>query len=292
MIIIADSGTSKTDWALMDDSLMDHPLMDDHSLKAQSLKCKGLNPFFVSKTDIAESISSTFYHLPSHNDIKQIFFYGAGCHDDEQKKTIHAILSQIFPSAAIHVFSDLMGTARACLKSQEGIFANLGTAANSGMYNGSFITRYIRPLGYILGDEGSGVYFGKELMKKYLHAELPKTLERQLEETYKTDRNQIITDLYASDQPNHFLLTFARFVVDNQNNETIAGMIEKGLDAFFKYYIVSYPDAHRYPLAFTGSMAYFLKGFLYKVSEKYQLTIHHIYQSTINELIVYHGSVK
>ncbi len=282
MKIIADSGSSKTDWALLKNNFPE----------VRNFKCPGLNPFFVPKSDILKSVSTTFNHLTTKNEIKQVFFYGAGCHDDEQKTIIHGILSQTFPSASIHVFSDLLGTARACLKNQEGIFANLGSGANSGIYNGSCITRYIRPLGYILGDEGSGAYFGKELIKKYLHAELPVPLEKMLEETYKIDPIQIITDIYASNQPNHVLLPFARFVIDNQNDKTITGMIEEGLEAFFKYYILPYPDFHIYPLAFTGSMAYFLKGFLYKVSEKYQLTIHNIYQSTINELVVYHGSVK
>ena len=172
MILIADSGSTKTDWVLISDT------------ESVSFQTIGFSPYFVEHSDVSSILLSALPETINTDTITQIFFYGAGCGTESSQKIIETALSQIFTLANIQINTDLVGAAIALLGNKSGIIAILGTGMNIGFWNGTNIEYTSPSLGYILGDEGSGAYIGKQLLSGYFYEEMPQEIIKEFKFKY------------------------------------------------------------------------------------------------------------
>ncbi len=272
MILIADSGSTKTDWRLI----------INNSVKEFSTI--GLNPFFVSYNEIIEAISKSDLNT-LRNEIKTIYFFGAGCSIQQNCELITNSLLAVFVNANVNVDSDMSGACKALFGDDTGIAAILGTGSNSAFYkNGNIV--YSQPsLGYILGDEGSGSYLGKKLIAKYLNNELPIELANEFNKQFSLGNKDILNSVYKEAFPNRYLASFSVFLYQYIKHEYIAKMVKNGLEDFFIRNLIKYPEIKKYPVRFTGSIAFYFSEIIYKLADKYSITIDKIEKQPINALV-------
>ncbi len=276
MKIIADSGSTKTEWNL---------LLPDGTI--QALYSTGLNPFFISSGKVTEIVQQTFSKINTEL-LKEVYFYGAGCSSLERCTIISSGLEHAFPKAEIKVEHDMLAAARALFGNKEGIAIILGTGSNSCVYDGKDITGNIPALGYILGDEGSGAFFGLQLIKDFLNNEMPETLVKKFKEQFLLDKEDILNAVYKQPFPNRYLAQFFPFCTKNQETGYIRQLIFNGFNLFFRRHILPYPDYQEYPLGCVGSVGFYLQDILQAVAKKYHLSILTIEKSPIKGLIEYH----
>ncbi len=276
MILIVDSGSYKTDWVLLSSS---------DKIQFQTI---GLHPYFIDSKDVHNKLSQIGHIKKFKNYVENVFFYGAGCNSEENKNIIYQILKEIFREAKIHVDSDLLGAAKALFNKQSGIACILGTGSNCCFYDGENITRKTPSLGYILGDEGSGAYMGKLLLKKYLYNQLPDNLNNQLRENYQLTREKILQAVYNDPLPNKYIAQFSRFISDYKNEKSMSDIIYYSIEEFFINHILKLSENKQNKVRFTGSVAWFFKDFIFSMAERYSLSIDHITQAPIEGLINFH----
>jgi len=275
MLLIAESGSTKTDWKLITPQ------------EQLSFKTIGFNPYHIGEDEIVSYLNQSEL-LDYVNNISEIYFYGSGCSTDENKNIIHRALEKIFNRAEIEVEHDLMAAARAACGRTKGMVAILGTGSNTCIFNGENITHNISALGYILGDEGSGVCMGKELIKSYLNNELPVELNKQFEESYPYRLDSILNKVYKEPLPNEFLAQFTYFIKKHEDNEYIAKLIEECFHEFFKKHVCKYPDYKIYELNLIGSIANVFREQLLNVAQIYGVKIGKVIQKPIDELVRFH----
>ncbi|GAB3179963.1 N-acetylglucosamine kinase [Telluribacter humicola] len=276
MILIADSGSTKTDWVA-------------YSTGAQPLRFQsvGFNPFYQSKEVVAEALRQEV--VPQVPAIESVYFYGAGCADETSSLPISQALQQSFPMAHIEVQSDLLAAARALCGHESGIACILGTGANNCLYNGERIVNNIGSLGFWMGDEGSGGYLGKTLVVRYLHKELPEEIQERFTAAYPgTDRFLVLDNAYKKPFPNRYFATFTRFLSEHITHPYIQQLIVEAFDLFLSKYVVKHPDAAAYPVHFTGSVAYYFRDQLAEAVTAKGLRMGTIQKSPMEGLLRYH----
>ncbi len=275
MKIIADSGATKTDWLIYATNY------------TTITRTSGINPFHQSSDDIEKIIKEQFqFEIPCNTNIDEIYFYGAGCTKDK-KYIVKAALIKIFPKSIIHIESDLLGAARALLGNKEGIACILGTGSNSCLYNGHDIIANVSPLGYILGDEGSGAVLGKRLVADCLKHQLPDYICNKFFQEFKLTPEIIINKIYSEPQANRFLSSLAPFLGENKKLPEIHNFLLDNFSEFFKRNIESY-NRNDLPVSFVGSVAFYCTEELMEVANKYHYSIGKIIQNPIKELIEFH----
>lgn len=277
MILIADSGSTKTNWCLAD---------------KQQLICEvssaGINPYFQSEEEISKEISELIPRLKIEtNKIEAIWFYGAGCAFDKIEVVRNAIRKH-FKTQHIEVGSDLLGAARGLCGKEAGIACILGTGSNSCFYNGSEIAQNISPLGFILGDEGSGAVLGKLLVGDLLKNMLPTTLKDKFLGQFNLTPAQIIDKVYRKPFPNRFLASLAPFLAQNIHEPGIYDLVMNCFVSFFERNVKKY-DYQHYQTNFVGSIAYHYKEILTKAAVATGVQIGNIMQSPMKGLIAYHS---
>ena len=277
MILVADSGSTKTDWRLI------------HN-KKEVLACTtmGFNPYFVDEAVVLEELSTSEL-ATKKAEVEQVFFYGAGCSSPEKQAFLVAIFAQFFTNANIMVAHDLLAAARATCKNESGLVAILGTGANTCLYNGTDITHNIPALGYILGDEGGGVHLGKLFIKKLLHEQLSDKVSADFKHTFlELNLNTILDNVYKQALPNRFLASFAQFILKHEKEAEINAIIQQSFHEFFKQYIVLYPNYQQYPLHIVGSIGFHFQQHIALTAKDYGVSIGKIIQQPINELVDFH----
>ena len=274
MKIIIDSGSTKAEIGIIEKN------------NISNFSIIGINPFFIHEESINE-FATQIKNKINPLDFNEVYFYGTGCFDNTEKDKINAILSPLFKNASIEINTDLLGAARSIFNKHAGIIAILGTGANTGTYNGNAIKENIRPLGYVLGDEGSGAWFGKQLIMDYFHDKMPETLKPNFSQNYLSDKDEVLRKLYSENFPNRFLASYFPFIEEHLKNTYIKELCNDGINKFFNCYINPY-QRKDLPIGFVGSVAYSLKNKLQEIAEKnhYQLT--EIIQSPIEGLIQFH----
>jgi glucosamine kinase len=280
MILIADSGSTKTQWSVADQekSLMFIPT-------------QGINPYFQSEEDILKIIKTEllpFLTFPLQS--LQIFFYGAGCGSAEKNKIVETALSKAFTDANIKVNNDLLGAARALCGSNKGIAAILGTGSNTCYYDGEKIAEHPESsgLGYILGDEGSGAHIGKTFIQAYLNKELPVSVAEKFYQSFKLKKDDILDAVYKRPMPNRFLASFSKFINENMADEYLTSLVTDCFIQFFNKHICKYSQHKNIPLNCVGSVAYNYRTILQKVALSKGVTIGKIISNPIEELTQYH----
>jgi len=276
MILIVDSGSFKTDWVF---------LSSTNKIQFQTI---GLHPYFINSKDIHNQLSE-IGHIKKYKDqVRKVFFYGAGCNSKENKNIIYKILKKIFREAKIQIDSDLLGAAKALYHKQRGIACILGTGSNCCFYDGENITRKTPSLGYILGDEGSGAYMGKLLLKKYLYSQLPAHLENQLKNNYQLTHENILQAVYHDPFPNRYIAQFSKFISDYKNEKAMSDIIYYSIEEFFINHILKLSENKQNTIRFTGSIAWYFKDFIFSIAKNYSLSIDQITQTPIERLIELH----
>jgi glucosamine kinase len=278
MLLIADSGSTKTSWRLADENKKIYHFLTD-----------GLNPYFKSQGEIVEELKSALIPLfPNDVRVTQIYFYGAGCSSSSKCELVNEALIQCFPGAKAMISHDILGAARAACANSEGIVCILGTGSNSCLYDGQKIVSIIGGLGYILGDEGSGSHLGKNLMEAFLNRELPEELAKAFTEKYHLTKEEIEKRVYEKPEANRFLASFSRFIGEHKEHPYFAAMIEQCFDVFLEKHVCRYPDYEYKQVHFIGSIAYNYTDFLRKSAQKKNVSIGKILPYPIEELTLFH----
>lgn len=276
MILIADSGSTKTDWRIL-----------RSNQSSESAKTLGVNPYYQTPQQIRQNL---FLETLSQqaSQVKEIFFYGAGCSVEENKQIIKEILQAQFPKASVSVNHDLLAAARALCQRKPGIACILGTGSNACLYDGETISEHIVNLGYILGDEGSGAYFGKKILVSFLYKDLPTALWQRFRETYQTNRDEVMDNLYKKPFPNRYLATFTPFLLDNIHEPFCRELLQTGFTDFLEKHVKKISDHQTYLVHFTGAIAYHYQEVLKEAMTKTGLHQGQILESPIDGLVKYH----
>lgn len=277
MILLADSGSTKTDWRIISKT-------NDN----QVVSTIGFNPVLTTTAKIIEELSIAFDHKTVNQNITAVYYYGAGCWDITTCSIVSKALKVIFPAAEIWVTNDLLGAARAVCGKQAGITCILGTGANSCLYDGEKVIDNVPALGFIMGDEGSGAYLGKQLLKSYFYRELPKPLADKLVKKQPISKKIMLAQVYQSKTGNQYLASFAKFIIQEKAHPFIKQMIANSFDNFLQRQVLKYDGAINYPIHFIGSIAYFLKDILSECLTANGLQLGTIIRQPIDGLVEFH----
>ncbi|MEQ8909559.1 MAG: hypothetical protein RIC95_10230 [Vicingaceae bacterium] len=275
MILIADSGSTKTDWRFL-----------RNSTDIQAFESKGLNPTFHSEDSILEVLHATF--KDQNLEVQQIFFYGAGCASEARKELVKAALSQQFPKAKIEVEHDLLGSARAACGHGAGLAGILGTGSNCCVYDGKNITDSFPSGGFSISDEGGGVKLGRRLLKAYIEEYLPQDLKKSFDLRYKIEVDEILENLYKKPYPNRYMAAFSRFVYHHREHPFTAELIQEEFRAFFDHKVLRFEAAKTLPLSLVGSVAFYYHEFIKAVAQEKGIGMGTILEKPISGLSLYH----
>ncbi|MCV9386397.1 N-acetylglucosamine kinase [Reichenbachiella ulvae] len=276
MKLIADSGSTKTAWRLIDDT--------GKIFQANSV---GINPYYMKKEEIQKAVSDGLVDYKDHP-ITSIHFYGSGCSSDNNKTLISDALLGLYPEATVEVDHDLMAAARALCGHQPGIACILGTGSNSCQYDGNSITENVTSLGYLLGDEGSGNMLGRMLIKRYFKHQLPDDLKAKFDEKYHLTRSELLENIYRSDMPIRFLSSFSKFIFDHIKHPYFYQMVYDCFEEFFDENVCQYSEHQSLPIHFTGSVAFYYGHILRQVAMDKGLTMGLITEDPVAGLALYH----
>ena len=254
MQLIADSGSTKTEWMLIEKGTV-----------LKHLITKGINPFFQTEEEICSELKVTLIPQLESVKVHQIHFFGAGCALPERKAQVSNALKVLFANAEISVESDLLGAARALLGREKGIACILGTGSNSCFYDGDKIVENVSPLGFILGDEGSGAVLGKLFVGDCLKNQLPEALRDKFMDEYQLTPAIILDRVYKQPFPNRFLASFMPFLAAHKHEPAVYNLIYNAFVAFFRRNVMQY-DYSSYPVSFTGSVAFYFADILRKAA--------------------------
>ena len=276
MKLIAESGSTRTEWALVEDNHLVHRVFTE-----------GLNPFFQTRREISRSVRLGLPESFFKKKLDQVYYYGAGCSSYEKKNILGASLVAQFKTP-IQVESDLLAAARGLFKCEAGIACILGTGSNSCFYDGKIIVKNVKAAGYILGDEGSGAVLGKLFLADLLKGLAPKELANEFHEKFRISVNDVMESVYNLPFPNRFLGTIAYFLGDYMDNEYVYNLLTNNLRSFFNRNVCQY-DYINYPIRFVGSLAYAYPDILQEVAQEFGVEIDVIEETPMNGLIEFHS---
>jgi glucosamine kinase len=280
MLLIADSGSTKTDWVFCN--------TENGVIKIVS--SVGFNPIVQSENFIREKINETFKDIPEVQIVTHIYFFGAGCSSSSRKNIIKVILKKVFRNAIIEVDHDMKAAVIATCGDEPGFACILGTGSNAVFYDGKNI---IEPkgalgIGYILGDEGSGSAIGKILLRDFLYQQMPEKLYHYFKENLKLEKDIIFKNVYQLPNANTYLASFTKEIFDFRELDYVQALIKTVFTDFFNYNIIPYSQDKEYPIHFIGSIALHYEKELNEVAETFQLKIGKIIQKPIDQIVSYY----
>jgi N-acetylglucosamine kinase-like BadF-type ATPase len=277
MILLADSGSTKCDWILLDNW--------ETRVECNSI---GFNPFFHDSDAIVLALRNKTELMTYAEQVKNLYFYGAGCSNEGLKKVVANALKRLFPLAEVHVSHDLDGAALATYQGEPHIAGILGTGSNSCFYDGEKISEVVPALAYILGDESSGSYYGKRLLADFLYRRMPEHLAKDFANTYDVAKDVIMTNVYMRPHANVYLASFMRFCSQHREDPYITSMIRKGLRDYLETHVACYPNHKEVPVNFVGSVAYYFEPVLREVAGEMGIRIGKVVKKPILGLVDYH----
>lgn len=279
MILVVDSGSTKTDWIAMNPS-------GTVLFATQTL---GLNPQVLSSAILTERIINNFELHKHREEVTHLYFYGAGCGVESPQKRIEKVFSEIFTKADFSIKEDTYAAVYATVTPNEpAIVCILGTGSNCTYFDGQNVEQRVTSLGYILMDEASGNFFGKQLIRSYYFKTMSPDLAVKFESEYELDPDTIKENIYRRENPNTYLATFSKFLIQNKSNPIFQDIIAKGLQRFIDHQIFQFDDAHKIPVHFIGSIAYFLEDEIRLAFQRNDLQLGKIVKRPIDELVNFH----
>ncbi|WP_442796346.1 N-acetylglucosamine kinase [Pelobium manganitolerans] len=277
MLLVADGGSSKTDWILQ----------PQNNQNPQKFATGGLNPFFWTEKEMIRSLNAFKPFNAVADQVSEIHFFGAGCSSPDRRELVSNALSHRFKNAFVAVESDSLGSAIACCKDKPGIVCTLGTESNVSFYNGEENFPSKLGLGYILGEEASGTYFGKILVTDFIYERAPKEILKAFDREYRLNKETVIRNLYQKPMPNYFLASFAEFLSICYDHPYIQNLLYRGFDEFVKTHILLYPDYKNYNCHFVGSIAFHFQEILKSVTDSYEINFGGVLEKPIDELFAW-----
>lgn len=274
--LIADSGSTKTEWCLL------------NGKSKKTFYTQGLSPYFLSAEQIEYIIKEELKPKLKKTEPAEIYFYGTGCSNADNVKQVNKAIQMVFNDAKIQVDHDLMGSARALCGHEKGIACILGTGSNSCYYNGKKITKNSPGLGYVLGDEGSGAYLGRKVIQYFLYKTFDEDLMDRFNAKYNTSSDEILTAVYKNPLPNRYLASFAAFLVENRGHYMVENIIEDSFNDFFFNHIYKYRESWTMPINFTGSVAYGFRDVLKELCNSYELKLGKVIKKPMDGLVKFH----
>lgn len=275
MKVIADSSTTRTGWMIVDgDRIVEHAFTT------------GLNPYFQSRRELSHSIRLELPEVFFRRRWDHVYFYGAGCANKEKNKIMESSLVAQFRSPVI-VESDLLGAARGLLVHKPGLACILGTGSNSCLYNGSEIVKSVPPLGYILGDEGSGAYIGKHFIADLLKGIAPEALTRSFFDKYSVSHNMLMDEIYTNSLPSRSLGRYGLFLADHIDNAYVFQLVYAGFMSFFSRNVAAY-DYLNNPVSIVGSTAVRFRPILEQAALDFGVEIEKVIPTSMPGLVQYH----
>ena len=275
-ILIADSGSTKTEWCLLVDN------------KKKKILTQGLSPYFFNSEQIADILRKELLPKIKCARPDEIFFYGTGCSNPANAVIVKKAIKSFFPDSAIKVDHDLAGAAKALCGNEKGIACILGTGSNSCFYNGKKIVKNSPGLGFVLGDEGSGAYLGKKVIQYYLYNTFDEDLMERFNAKYQTNSSEILEAVYKKPLPNRYLAGFAIFLAENRGHFMIENIIEDGFNDFFFNHVYKYRESWSLPIHFIGSIAHGFRDVLKDLCHSYELQLGTVLQNPLEGLIKFH----
>ena len=276
-MLIADSGSTKTDWCV---------ILDNTPIKR--IGTKGLNPFFQSEEEIQQELTHSLLPQLPEGTIDSVYFYGAGCTPEKAPTLRRAIADSLPVVGNIKAYSDMLAAARGLCGREAGITCILGTGSNSCFYDGKEIVNHISPLGFILGDEGSGAVLGKLLVGDVLKNQLSPAIKEVFLKQFDLTVPEIIDRVYRQPFPNRFLASLSPFIAQHLEEPGIRQLVLGSFIAFLRRNVMQY-DYTQYPAHFIGSVAHCYKEILQEAAQETGIRIGKILQSPMEGLIQYHS---
>jgi glucosamine kinase len=277
MILVADSGSSKTDW-----------LLTLPEQKVQQFRTAGLNPYFLTEKEIVKVLQEQAPDLIAFApDIKEIYFFGAGCSSPDRHEIVSNALSFLFTKSYISIDSDLLGCAYATCGHEKGLCCVLGTGSNISFFDGEDIHSGQHGLGFVLGDEGAGTWFGKALITDFLYGNMPDEISARFNDEYHLDKQIVIKHVYQTPNANSYLASFSKFLTDIRPTAYGQNLLHKGLLEFIETNIKCYPQYHSCKCHFVGSIAYVFADELKVVCKENGVHVGKIIQQPIHDLLAF-----
>ena len=277
MLVIADSGSTKCDWRIV---------AEDKSFKDESTI--GINPYFHNEEVIESELRKNDTLNRAADRVKALFFYGAGCSSAELKRTAENGLARVFPNAQIYVDHDLVAAAFSVYEDDPCIACILGTGSNSCHFDGDIVREEVPALAYILGDEGSGSYFGKKLLTDFLYKRLPSKIHDALVDQFGLNKDTIVDRVYMKPHANVYLASFMKFISSFKSEPYVQDMILEGIGKFIDIHVTCYRDFDKIKTHFIGSVAYYHEDILRQAAEMRNVQVGKIIKKPIDGLYDYH----
>ena len=282
MKIIVDSGSTKTDWIAIDDG-------GNKLFETQTL---GLNPQVLTEYILEERIINNYDLYQVRKEVTKIYFYGAGCGTEPPKQLLKKVFTPIFVNADLNIKEDTYAAVYSCCKpGEKAIVSIIGTGSNCSYFDGNKIHQKVTSLGYVLMDDASGNYFGRQLLRDYYFNIMPKELGIKFENKFNLKAEVIKDSLYKKPNPNTYLATFAKFLIENKDLKYSKELIKKGFTLFVENQINQFENSNKVSLHFVGSVGFYLQENLKKVLESKGLKIGKVIKKPIDGLVSYHQSI-
>ena len=279
MYLIVDSGSTKTDWFAI----------DEKGSVLFSTQTLGLNPQVVSSAILTERIINNFDLFQNRKKVSKLFFYGAGCGIKSTTERIKRVFEEIFVNSLFNIKEDTYAAVYAsAVIGVPSIVCILGTGSNCSYFDGKDVHQYITSLGYILMDEASGNFYGKQLIRGYYFNEMPKHLAELFEKEFDLSANTVKENLYRKENPNTYLARFAKFMIAHKNDTYMQEMIHEGLRRFIRHQLFQFDNAKDVPIHFVGSISHFLQDEVNFILKEFGLTMGKIVKRPIDQLVKYH----
>ena len=279
MIFVVDSGSTKTDWIALDNS-------GEVLFSTQTL---GLNPQVLPSAILTERIINNYELYQNREKVSHVHFYGAGCGVDSPARRIEKVFKEIFTSSKFSILEDTYAAVYASTEpNTPAIVCIIGTGSNCTYFDGINIEQRITSLGYVLMDEASGNFFGKQLIRAFYFKTMPEDLAKKFEEEYDLSPDQIKENVYRKENPNTYLAKFAQFIVKNKEVLEMKSIIEDGLQRFISHQILQFENAKDVPIHFIGSIAHYLKDEIDIALKKNGLRLGNVVRRPIDGLVQYH----
>lgn len=278
MILIADSGATKTDWRLI----------DEDSKSATAIFSEGLNPYFRTQEEIAAIISS--HVLPQVSRVEHIYFYGAGCGLPQKADQVKSAIDKVIPTRnGAEVTGDTLAAARSILQDQPGICCILGTGSNACVYDGDTITGTAPSLGYMFSDWGSGTVLGKDFLALLLQEKLPAEVRDDFNLTFGYNRMQLLENIYNRPMANRFMASFTPFIFKHAEVPAVKKMIIDNFRSFFSYYVLPFEEFSTFhKVSMVGSIAYHFRTYVIEAASEMGIGVGKIVKNPMDGLAEFH----
>ncbi len=282
MILIVDSGSTKCDWIAVDNK---------GNQLFEKIRTAGLNPAILKEKELNKIIRDSKELAKIKHDVTYVFFYGAGCGTEKPRTMLTHVLQFIFLNAIIEVQEDTMAAVRATLNHEDeaAVVCIMGTGSNCSYYDGDKLHQRVKSLGYIIMDDASGNYYGKQLIRDYYYNHMPENIKVAFSSKYNLEADFIKYHLYKQNNPNAYLATFAEFMFLNKDSEYIIDLIKNGLRLFAKNMILQYKEELKtVPVHFAGSIAFYAQEEVKEIAKEFEFKVGNFQRRPIEGLVSYH----